>query len=300
MRFKLAIVLGVSFAVLTIASLAALRARSQGLFPQSSLQLMLVDHSGRRTPVGSVPAATFAPRVSPDGREVIFDTQDDGQLWIAKLTDLASKRKLSTGGSNRGPLWSGDGKRIFYITDDGNQEALFWRAADGSGVPELLTEPARAPESWSPQASLLSFITLNVGGDYDVWTYSVETKRRNPFVVVPGTPQHSSHFSSDGKWLAYVSAETGRLEVYVRPFPAGEPHVQVSRSGGGHPLWSPDQKELYFDNNSRMFVVDINAATTFVAGTPKELPIQGFVQGPLRRQYDLMPDGKQFLMLFRN
>jgi serine/threonine-protein kinase len=266
---------------------------------QAQLQLVLVDFDGHRTPVGPVPASTFAPRISPDGSEVVFDTQQDGQLWIAKLSDFASRRQLSNAGSNRGPLWSGDGKRIFYITDDQGAEALFWRMADGTGVPELLTKPVRAPESWSAKDSTLSFITLNTGGDYDVWTYSLTTRQRTPFNVIPGSAQHSSHFSPDGRWMAYVSAESGRLEVYVRPFPAGTPAVQVSHSGGGHPLWSPDQKELYFDNNDRMFAVAIGNAPAFTAGTPRELPIQGFVQGPLRRQYDLMPDGKHFLMMFQ-
>ena len=262
--------------------------------------MVLVDHEGHRTPVGTVPSSIFAPRVSPDGKEVLFDTQDDGQVWIAKLSDIASKRQLSTGGSNRGPLWSGDGKRIFYITDDQGAETLFLRMADGSGVPQLVTKPARAPESWSEKDSMLSFITLNPGGDYDIWTYSLTTRQRTPFVVIPGSAQHSSHFSPDGRWIAYVSAESGRLEVYVRPFPAGTPAVQVSFNGGGHPLWSPDQKELYFDSNGRMFAASISTAPAFTAATPRELPIQGFVQGPLRRQYDLTPDGKQFLLLFRN
>ena len=268
-----------------------------GSRPQAQLQMVLVDRDGHRTPVGPAPSSTFAPRVSPDGREVVFDTLDDSQLWIAKLSDVASKRRLSTGGSNRGPLWSGDGKRLFYITDDQGAETLFWRMADGSGVPELLTKPARAPESWSAKESTLSFITLNPGGDYDIWTYSLATRQRTPFIVIPRSAQHSSHFSPDGRWIAYVSAETGRLEVYVRPFPAGTPAVQVSHNGGGHPLWSPDQKELYFDNNDRMFAASISTAPTFTAAPPRELPIQGFVQGPLRRQYDLTPDGKHFLML---
>jgi len=269
-----------------------------GIPPQAQLQMVLVDRDGHRTLVGPAPASIFAPRVSPDGREVLLDTSNDGQLWIAKLSDIASKRRLSTGGSNRGPLWSGDGKRIFYITDDQGAETLFWRMADGSGAPELLTKPARAPESWSAKDSTLSFITLNTGGDYDIWTYSLVTRQRTPFIVIPGSAQHSSHFSPDGRWIAYVSAETGRLEVYVRPFPAGTPAVQVSHNGGGHPLWSPDQKELYFDSNGRMFSASISTVPTFTAAPPRELPIHGFVQGPLRRQYDLTPDGKHFLMLF--
>lgn len=265
----------------------------------SGVQLVLIDREGRRTPVGSLPGATFAPRISPDGLEVVFDTQDDGHVWIAKLSDVAAKRRLTTEGINRGPMWSGDGKRILYITDDQDAEALYWRPADGSGTPELLTKPARAPESWAPRSPGFSFITLGAAGDYDVWTFSLSDKRRVVFSDVPGSPQHSSHYSPDGRWIAYVSAETGRLEVYVRPAVGPETAVQVTKSGGGHPLWSPDQKELYFDNAGQMFAVAISTETTFKAASPVALPITGFIQGPLRRQYDLMPDGKHFLMMFR-
>jgi serine/threonine-protein kinase len=264
-----------------------------------NIQLVLVDRIGTRTPVGPLPGATFAPRISPDGLEVVFDTQDDGCIWIAKLSDVTAKRQLPSEGFNRGPMWSGDGKRILYITDDQNQEALFWRPADGTGKPELLTKPARAPESWSPRSPGLSFITLGAAGDYDVWTFSLSDKRRTAFADLPGSPQHSSHYSPDGRWIAYVSGETGRLEVYVRPAVGTAAPVQVSKSGGGHPLWSPNQQELYFDNGGQMFVAAIKTEPSFTASTPVALPITGFIQGPLRRQYDLMPDGKHFLMMFR-
>lgn len=156
--------------------LAALAAASQLLSLQSDYQLTLVDRLGNRTPLGPVPGRTFAPRISPDGNEAVFDTQDDGALWIAKLSNVAARRKISTGGSNRGPIWSVDGKRILYITDYQNEEALFWRAADGTGTPELLSKPVRAPESLSPDGSVLSMITLKPGGDYDVFAFSFATK----------------------------------------------------------------------------------------------------------------------------
>jgi serine/threonine-protein kinase len=286
-------------AALTVCVLLALLAvASQNLSLQLDNQLTLVDRAGARTPVGPVPGRTFAPRISPDGSEVVFDTQDDGALWIAKLSNVAARRKLSTGGSNRGPIWSADGNRILYITDYQNEEALYWRAADGTGTPEQLARPVRAPESLSPMGKELSFITLMPVGDYDVFTYSFSTKQKTPFIVVPGSPQHSSHFSPDGKWIAYVSAQTGRLEVWVRPFPSGTPAVQVTTSGGEHPQWSPDQKELFFDSGNRVYAIAISTEPAFTAAVPMALPITGFIQGPLRRQYDLMPDGKHFLMMF--
>jgi Tol biopolymer transport system component len=265
-------------------------------------RLTLVDRDGRRTLVGMVPGSTFAPRISPDGRDVVFDTADDGSIWIAKLSDIASRRRLTTGGRNRGPLWSGDGRRILYVTDHEGAETLFWRptdAAGSSGTPELLTKPARAPESWPPGLQRFSFITFKDGGDYDVWTYSVAERRATAFAALAGSPQHSSSFSPDGRWIAYVSAESGRLEVYVQAFPGSGARIQVTKTGGGHPLWAPDQRELFFDNGGQVFVVAIRTEPSLTAGEPVALPIMGFVQGPLRRQYDLTPDGKQFLMLFR-
>jgi Tol biopolymer transport system component len=279
--------------LISIIALAQFRGGAQ------SNQLVLVDREGKRTPVGPIPLATFAPRISPDGTEVVFDTQDDGALWIAKMTDVAAKRKITTEGSNRGPIWSGDGKHILYITDDKGEETLFWRLADGTGRPELLVKPARAPESWNPREPGVSYITLLPGGDYDVWTYTFADKRSAVFFKIPGSAQHSSHYSPDGRWIAYASAESGRLEIYVRPAAGTGEAVQVSKGGGEHPLWSPDQKELFFDSNNRMYSALINTEPTFKAAAPAALPITGYIQGPLRRQYDLMPDGKHFLMMFR-
>jgi hypothetical protein len=86
--------------------------------------------------------------------------------------------------------------------------------------------------------------------------------------------------------------------VWVRPVPSGNPAVQVTTSGGEHPQWSPDQKELFFDSGNHMYSVAITTERGFTASSPVALPITGFIQGPLRRQYDLMPDGKHFLMMF--
>jgi Tol biopolymer transport system component len=268
--------------------------------PRPDYQLTYVDLEGRRAVVGRVPGSTFAPRISPDGRRVAFDTQADGNIWVADLADVESRRRITTEGRNRGPLWSGDGTRILYVTDHEGAETLFWRPADGTGDAELLVKPARAPESWSARQQRFSYITFKDGGDYDVWTYSLADKRATPVAALPGSPQHSSRFSPDGRWLAYVSAETGQLEVYVQPFPGPGARVQVTKAGGGHPLWAPDQKALFFDNGGQLFTVAVSTEPNFTAGDAVALPITGFVQGPLRRQFDLAPDGKRFLMMFRS
>ena len=143
-----------------------------------------------------------------------------------------------------------------------------------------------------------SFITFKAGGDYDVWRYSVPDKTVTRLVEMPGSAQHSSRFSPDGRWLAYASNETGRFEGFVEPVPATGARVQLTREGGGHPLWSPDGRTLYFDRAGRLFSVRFEPDPAAIPATPVPLPISGFIQGEARRQYDSMPDGRQFLMLF--
>src|SRR5262249_26297779 len=141
-------------------------------------------------------------------------------------------------------------------------------------------------------------------GDYDIWTYSLQTKKATPLIVIPPSAQSGSRFSPDGKWMAYESNESGRAEVYVEPYPRTGKRFQVTKSGGARPLWAPDSTKIYFDNNAgnsvRMFSVDVRTQPEFTVSNPQSMPITGFAQpaGTYRRQYDITPDGKQFLMTF--
>jgi Tol biopolymer transport system component len=192
-------------------------------------------------------------------------------------------------------MWSASGDQIVFIVDEKDQQALYMQRSDGTGTAERLAT-ARAPESWSAQNQTISFITLS--NYYSIWTYSLRDKKATPLIDTPGVTQHSSKFSPDGKWIAYTSIETGRFEVFVQPFPRTGAKFRVTKQGGGHAVWSPDGKELFFDNNQQLFAVSVQTRPTFSSGAPVPLPIRGFIQGDARRQYDLMPDGKQFLMMF--
>ena len=257
------------------------------------LSLVLVDREGQKSAVGFLPADTFAPRISPDGKRVAYDLED-GTVWIAELSNLAVPRK-ATAGRDHYPMWSAAGDQMVFVVDEKDQQALYMQRSDGKGKAERLAT-GRAPESWSAQNQIFSFITL--GNYYSIWTYSLKDKKAAPLIDTPGVTQHSSKFSPDGKWIAYTSVETGRFEVFVQPFPRTGAKFQVTKQGGGHALWSPDGKELFFDNNQQLFAVSVQTKPAFSAGAPLPLPIRGFIQGNARRQYDLMPDGKQFLMMF--
>jgi serine/threonine-protein kinase len=257
-----------------------------------SFQLTWVDRQGTRTPIGPLPPGTFAPRVSPDGRRVAFDT-GDGTVWIAELANLGSPRRFATG---RFPMWSADGTRLLFSGANGAQ--LYWQASDGSGAPELIAEEARAPESWSAALGLVSYITLTGAADYDVWAYSPADRTRKAVLAEPTSAQMSSRFSPDGKWLAYQSNETGRHEIYVEPFPRTGTRIRVSDAGGERPVWSPDGRELFYDKDATLFVAAIST-TPLSARPPAALPITGFLQGTGRRLWDVSPDGTRFLMMFR-
>jgi serine/threonine-protein kinase len=271
---------------------------------QAPNQLALVDLAGNMKMLRHVPSSIFGPRISPDGKQVAY--RDGNAIWIADLSSEAPARRLTTE-PGEAPVWSPDGERIVFISIYNGNEALFWRRSDGSGKAELLVDRARAPEFWSGPNQLISFITL-VGpsgdrGDYDIWTYSLREKKAAALIAIPPSAQSGSRFSPDGKWIAYESNETGRAQIWVEPFPRTGQRFQITRNGGSRPLWSPDASKLFFDNNAgnptRMLSVDIRTLPSFTASEPAPLPISGFVQpsGTYRRQFDITPDGKQFLVI---
>lgn len=271
--------------------------------PPSRFELAVVERDGRSTVQGTLPPETFAPRISPDGRRVVFDVFERagdatrGSVWVASLSDLDGRRRLSPGdAAELFPVWTPDGDGILYISDETGVQTLYSRPADGSGSPRRLV-PARAPESFIEGGAVMSFITLK-DGDYAVWTLSLDDASEAPLIELPGSAQHSTYFSPDGRWVAYASNETGRFEVWVEPVPTTGRRHQVTTDGGAHPLWSVDGDEIFFDRDGRLFVAPVDTEDGFSAGQPQPLPITGFVQGPNRRQFDLMPGGDRFLMMF--
>jgi Tol biopolymer transport system component len=258
-----------------------------------SWQLVLVDRTGATKSLGKLPPGVFAPRVSPDGKQVTFDAQ--GAIWIADLASLSSPRRLASGAF---PMWSGDGRRVLFIVGGDDKQQLFWQAADGSGTPELMVGEARAPESWSAAAQVMTYITLKGGTNYDVLAYSLRDRTSTPIAARPDALEMSSRFSPDGRWIAYEQAEAGPRDIFVEPFPQTGLRVRVA--SGRRPLWSPDGREIFFDrDDAQLYVVPITLGPSPTVGTPTPLPIKGFMQGGGRRMYDITPDGTQFLMLFR-
>lgn len=296
----------------TLALIGTSHAAEQTPAPTSgtaAFQLALVNEQGQKTVLGTLPASVFAPRVSPDGRQVAFELAEDGaatgqppnmRLYVAPLDAPDKRRALQytlTSTRNIAPVWSPEGDFIVFLAQGNGNDMLFKQRADGYIQPSYVVD-GRAPEGWY-KGGTLAFITRKSDHDYGIWLMDLSTRKTTRVVDLDGSDQHSSRISPDARWIAYSSDETGRQEVWAEPLPQTGKRFQLTRDGGRHPLWSPDGKKIYFDQGGRMYRLDLVVGTDSIqASAPAGLPITGFEQGDLRRQFDLMPDGKAFLMLF--
>jgi eukaryotic-like serine/threonine-protein kinase len=292
---------GALSAIALVVLLAGAAARGQA---PAGFELALIDVDGKKNVLGQLPPSVYAPRVSPNGERVAFETRDpsspDGaRLWTAELTDIGGRRPLPlvVGPVNWAPMWSPDGERLVFIVSGDRPDAIYWRRADGTGDAEHLID-TRAGEGWAGGGAQLRFLTLTGNGDYGISLLDVASRTVTPVIDLPGSAQHSSSLSPDGRWMAYASNETGRYEVWIEPVPRTGARHQVTRDGGSHPLWLPDGESLYFDRDHRMFRLAVNTRDPASRGEPIPLPIEGFAQAEYRRQFDLMPDGRRFLLLF--
>jgi len=274
----------------------------------AGFELALVDLRGRKQSLGALPASVFAPRLSPDGRQVLFELADEAnadapastRLYVAPIDDLTKRRALPLVGTgqNWAGVWTDDGQRVVFLVGGSEPGGLYWRRADGTGEAERLVD-GRAPEGVYGNGRQLAYITLTGNRDYGVSMLDLASRESTPLVDRPGSEQHSSRVSPDLRWIAYVSNETGRQEVWLEPLPQNGKRYQLTRDGGSHRLWSPDGTTLYFDRDRRMYRMRLFfGAEMPKASAPEALRIRGFQQGDLRRQFDLTPDGRRFLLLF--
>jgi len=279
-----------------------------------------VDRQGTETLVTQEKREYVLPRISPDGKRVLFTFRTTGNPSNVAIYDLEQdsfSRMTFEGGSVSAGIWTPDGNWITFQANVGGQRNIYRQLADRSALPEQLTtytDPvSKAPTSWSPDERVLIFHTIPLLNDGTVpsptpgvgWDLLILNREENgepqPFL---NSPNHEccARFSPDGKWLAYVSNELGRYHVYVRPYPGPDIKFLVSEEskGGGEPVWSPDGTELFYRSGNRMMVVSVQTEPTFLAGKP-EVSFEGSYRStPLPaglQYYDISPDGQRFLMI---
>ena len=222
-------------------------------------------------------------------------------IWIHDR-DRGTKTRLTFGeGTESRPTWSPSGREITYRWQQDGGVRIASKAADGTGEATVLvvdTEVNVSSPDWSHDGRYLVYDQFGTDARRNIWYLKPSGDGFEPTVFL-GTPANEAgaKFSPDGRYLAYVSDESGREEVYVRPFPEGSGKWQVSVNGGTQPRWRHDGRELFYVEEFTLMAVSVSTEQGFVLGQPQrlfeseDLPSNNFG----RPEYDVSADGKRFL-----
>ena len=268
--------------------------------------LVWVDREGREEPLAAERRNYGGLRLSPDGQQaaiVVFE-QDNADIVVYDLVrDTPTWLTFDPAGDNF-PVWTLDGERVAFSSGRGGGPFnVWWKAADGTGEAERLsTSPnLQFPTSWAGEGQTLVVYTTRPETAGDVGIVSMEGGQAEELLIEEPFVQTYPDVSRDGRWIAYGSSESGQVEVYVRPFPnVDQGKWQISRDGGGVPLWGPDGRELFYRGvDGEMMVVSIDVEPTFNPGNPALVFEAGHLlpTSGIARAFDISPDGQRFLMI---
>ena len=249
----------------------------------------------------AAPARAFVfPRISPDGRQAAIGvTEDEEHIWLCDLPRGTLTRFTFEGNVNLNAIWTPDGKRLTFQCNKDGPANIYWQRADRSGGVERLTtsEYVDVPMSWSADGQHLAFIEIDPTTGYDVWVVGLGDRKARPFIRTPFS-ECAPRFSPDGHWLAYISNESGRYEVYVQPYPGPGGKWLISAEGGTEPAWNPNGREIFYRSGDKMMAVDVVTHPNFTADKPRVLFEAPYLLSPATSpNYDVSPDGQRFLML---
>ena len=279
--------------------------------PADDQQLVWVDAAGAR--LGSLgPQGNFGtPRISPDGTRVVVQVGDRrtglADLWIYGVDRPASTHLTTEASWEGAPVWGADGSIVYYSSDKNDYPEIFSIRADGSGDNRLVYGPGSGGRAWFPMDVSADGKSLMIAGAVEKLNQDLRVLPLDgSTVAVPfrSTPafESTARFSPDGRWVAYVSDESGKSEVCIAPYPGPGPKVQVS-DGGFAPVWSPGSDKLYFlqpksgakagSDPARVMVVDLDQPASFGSPPPPRVLLENAED---IGAFEVAPDGKRFLL----
>jgi len=267
------------------------------------------ERMGKLQPLLNVPGNQL--RLSPDGKTLSFGLHESSNnIWLYEW-ERDRKTRLPTPGTE--PVWAPDGRHLAFSSNRDGPPNIYWMRADGAGEVVRLTtsRDPQDPASFSPDGKRLIFVNQTVETSFDIWTLPLEGADTDH--PTPGKPEpflrtvadeRGPVFSPDGRWVAYFSNESGRNEVYVRPFPLSSGKWQVSNGGGVAPVWSRKGGELLYQTpDSRIMAASytIRGGNVFEANQPRPWANRQLWSptgnGSGDHNFDVLPDGKRLVVL---
>jgi Tol biopolymer transport system component/tRNA A-37 threonylcarbamoyl transferase component Bud32 len=267
----------------------------------SSSTLVWVNRQGLETALAVPPQDYQHPKLSPDGQRVLVEVDPNlgRNLWLQDASG-STLTPVTFGGANLWPVWTPDGRYITYGSNrPGTSWDIFWKPTDGSGneVALVQRELTQLPRSWSPDGQWLAFTEAHPARAHDIWLWSAKDRRSHPWLQTDAFEEQPA-FSADSRWIAYVSNESGRREVYVRAASGAAGKWQVSTTGGVEPLWAPGGRELFYRDGQKMFLVDVITDPAFATVNTRMLFEGDYaLTGTGTTNYDVTRDGQRFLMV---
>ncbi len=270
-------------------------------------QLVWRDRGGKRLgPIGRPKAGSiFFPKLSPDGSRVAAQDNGSGDfdIWVHETERAVATRLTFAAGFEAYATWSPSGTEITFTSDRRGSRDIFSKPAAGTGEATLLVGGPLEDDSpdWSPDGN---YMVYEVSGDPknkgDIRYLKRKTEgggfEEAVFLATP-RQEGAAKFSPDGRFVAYCSDESGRFEVYVRPFPEGGGKWQISTNGGTQPRWSRDGKELFYVEGSILMAAPVNATPSFSVSTPARLFEDASLSGFLQPNYDVSKEGQRFVLV---
>jgi serine/threonine protein kinase len=269
---------------------------------QTGSQLIMFDLAGKEEGHVGDQAEYWDVRFAPDGKRLAYALNDrvsnNLDIWIYDLSGQTRTRFTYSAAPDRLPVWSRDGTQLVFAS---NRKGVFdlYRKRLGTGREELLLESSqnKQPFDWSADGQFIAYVTTtDLKTRSDIWILPIgQDQKPKPFLRTEAN-EWDPHFSPDGKWMTYCSDESGRSEIYVRPFPGpGEPW-QISPSGGTRPRWSRDGSSIfYMDPQSLVVLAEISARGSRVDVGKSKLLFHAYPK-EYAGAYDVSPDGKRVVV----
>jgi serine/threonine protein kinase len=271
-------------------------------------QLIMFDRNGNHAGFIGRDRYNGAASFSPDGikfAQAIFNESRKSDIWIYNTADGSRSRFTFSGSQYNTPHWSPDGSHILFTTNLTGLMSMYLKDARGIGNDELLHQSKnwRYGNDWSPDQRHILFAEIDPKSKYDLHVLQLSPEKKVFPFLVSNANEGNATFSVDGKWVAYVSDESGQPEVYVQPFnPEKGGKWQISTHGGYSPRWSKDGKELFYvSSENQIMSSDVQLSPNFEAKVPKPLftfhpYVPPGISGGWLDMFQPAPDGQHFLV----